>query len=277
MQHVRRSCRPFLVAAALVLAAVVLATPVAAQRVQWYVEAMTDPLSKKPVLEARVLTQNGYAFKLLRMNDNSIWGEFSLPRSSQAMLTGDRLPIYRIDANDPIDLDDLKKLEVGSDPSLYSIAGRAIQFIVWGDARQGFIPPVLRQMMLGETIHVTYFTILGDRIEAEITLRRANQAIAQFLRVRALDPSADAVEEPAESFTLIAKRFQELCDDLRFTGNDTDYTRCRDLFFRCTETPGQTADSFQACLGFQPTPSRPSPSQPSPSQNAPREAAAPRR
>ncbi len=188
------------------------------------------------------------------------------------MLTSDRLPIYRVDVNDPIDLDDLKKLEVGSDPSLYRIAGRAIQFIVWGDTRQGFIPPVLRQMMLGETIHVTYFTILGERIEAEITLRRANQAIAQFLRVRPLDPNADAVEEPAESFALIAKRFQELCDDLRFTGNDSDYTRCRDLFFRCTETPGQTADSFQSCLGVQPAGTRPAAA-----QNAPGEAAAPGR
>ena len=188
------------------------------------------------------------------------------------MLTSDRLPIYRVDANDPIDLEDLKKLEVGNDPSLYRIAGRAIQFIIWGDARQGFIPPVIRQMMLGETIHVTYFTILGERIEAEITLRRANQAIAQFLRVRPLDPNADAVEEPAESFALIAKRFQELCDDLRFTGNDTDYTRCRDLFFRCTETPGQTADSFQACLGFRPAGTKPPSSQAGPSPAAPGEA-----
>ena len=188
------------------------------------------------------------------------------------MLTSDRLPIYRVDANDPIDLEDLKKLEVGNDPSLYRIAGRAIQFIIWGDARQGFIPPVIRQMMLGETIHVTYFTILGERIEAEITLRRANQAIAQFLRVRPLDPNADAVEEPAESFALIAKRFQELCDDLRFTGNDTDYTRCRDLFFRCTETPGQTADSFQACLGFRPAGTKPPSSQAAPSPAAPGEA-----
>ncbi len=74
MQHIRQSCRPFLVAAVLAIAAVAFATPATAQRVQWYVEALTDPISKTPILEARVLTQNGYAFKLMRMNDNSIWG-----------------------------------------------------------------------------------------------------------------------------------------------------------------------------------------------------------
>lgn len=227
-------------------------TSASAARVQWYVEVLTDPISKGPILEARVLTQEGYGFKLMRRKDNSIWGEFHLPRSSQAMLTSDRLPVYRIDQNDPVDLEELKRLEVGSEPTLYKIAGRAIQFIIWGDARRGFVPPVLRQMMLGETIQVTYYTILGEQLQAELTLLRANQAIAQFLRVSPLDPEADAIDEPAESFTLIAKRFQELCDDLRFTGNDTDYTRCRDLFFRCSETPGQTADSFKQCLGFEP-------------------------
>lgn len=267
MQPARHSIRARLFAAVLAVGCAVGAGSADAARVQWYVEVLTDPISKKPILEARVLTQEGYGFRLMRRNDNSIWGEFNLPRSSQAMLTSDRLPVYRIDENDPIDLEDLKKLEVGSEPTLYKIVGRSIQFIVWGDARRGFIPPVLRQMMLGETMRVTYYTIVGERLEAELTLRRANQAIAQFLRVRPLDPEADAVEAPAENFALIAKRFQELCDDLRFTDNDSDYTRCRDLFFRCTETPGQTAESFKQCLGFEPRRMRPA---------APEKPAAPR-
>ena len=252
MQSIPQSIRAPLFVVVVALGCTNGITSASAARVQWYVEVLTDPISKQPILEARVLTQDGYSFKLMRLNDNSIWGEFDLPRSSQAMLTSDRLPTYRIDDNDPIDLDELKKLEVGSEPTLYKIAGRAIQFIIWGDARRGFIPPVLRQMMLGESIHVTYYTILGEQLKAELTLRRANEAIAQFLKVKPLDPEADAIEEPAESFSLIAKRFQELCDDLRFTGNDTDYTRCRDLFFTCSETPGQTADSFKKCLGFEP-------------------------
>lgn len=229
-----------------------------AARVQWYVEVLTDPISKQPILEARILTRDGYRFKLMRMDDNSIWGEFTLPRSSQAMLTPNRLPRYRVDDNDPFDLEELKKLEVGTDPTLYRVAGRAVQFIIWGDARRGFIPPALRQMMLGEAIHVTYYTILGEESEAEITLRRANQAIAQFLRVRPLNPETDAMEEPAESFSLIAKRFQQLCDDMRFTGNDSDYTRCRSSFLECVEAPNQTAETLKECLGYEPESGYPS-------------------
>ena len=243
----------------LILLAVLAALPALgareaqAQRIQWYVEVIEDPLATRPILEARILTRDGYRFKLMRMKDNSIWGQFSLPRSSQAQLTPDHLPTYRIDENDPIDLEELKALEVSSEPTLYRVGGRDVQFIIWGDAREGFIPPVLRQMMLGETIHVTYFTLLGERQTAEITLNRANQAIAQFLRVRALNPEKDSVEDQTESFSLIARRFSELCDDLRFSGTETDYTACRNTFYTCSEAPEQTADSFKECLGFDPT------------------------
>lgn len=242
----------------LIVLAILAALPVmgpreaSAQRIQWYVEVFDDPISGRPILEARILTRDGYRFQLMRMKDNSIWGQFSLPRSSQAMLTPDRLPIYRIDEHDAVDLEELKALEVSSEPSLYKVAGRDVQFIVWGDAREGFIPPTLRQMMLGETIHVTYFTLLGERQSAALTLNRANQAIAQFLRVRPLNPEKDSVEDQTETFSLIARRFAELCDDMRFSGSESDYTACRNTFYTCSEAPEQTADSFKQCLGFDP-------------------------
>jgi len=223
-----------------------------AQRIQWYVEVLNDPISGRPVLEARILTREGYRFKLMRKKDNSIWGQFSLPRSSQAMLTPDRLPTYRVDESDPIYLEELKELEVTSEPTLYRVAGRDVQFIIWGDAREGFIPPVLRQMMLGEFIHVTYYTLLGEKQSAKLTLNRANQAIAQFLRVRALNPERDSIEDQTVTFALVARRFMELCEDLRFSGSENDYTSCRNIFYTCSEAPEQTAESFKQCLGFDP-------------------------
>ena len=245
--------RPFLILLAILAACSVLsAREAAAQRIQWYVEVLEDPLSNRPILEARILTREGYRFQLMRRKDNSIWGQFSLPRSSQASLTPDHLPVYRIDDNDPVDLEELKALEVTSEPTLYRVAGRDIQFIIWGDARESFIPPILRQMMLGETIYVTYFTLLGERQTAELTLNRANQAIAQFLRVRPLNPEKDSVEDQTENFALIARRFSELCDDLRFSGTESDYTACRNTFYTCSEAPEQTAESFKRCLGFDP-------------------------
>ncbi len=235
------------------VAFLIAAAPAQAQRIQWFVEVLTDPISKRPILEARILTRDGYRFRLMRRKDNSIWGQFSLPRSSQAMLTTDRLPSYWIDDNDPVNLEELKDLEFGTEPTLYRVAGRDVQFIIWGDAREGFIPPMLRQMMLGESIHVTYYTLLGERQDAELTLNRANQAIAQFLKVRPLNPETDTMEDQTQTFALVARRFLELCEDLRFAGDETDYTACRDTFYTCSEAPDQTAETFKGCLGFDPS------------------------
>ena len=241
-----------IVGAIAVLTGLLIVVPSAsAQRIQWFVDVQEDGISKKPILYARVITADGYQFLLFKRKDSSIWGEFTLQRGSGEVLSTDRLPIYRIDSNDPFDLDELKALESGSDPTLWKLDGSSFQFIIWGAAQTGFIPPALRQMMLGETLYFTYFTILGERSEAEIPLRRANQAIAQFLRVRPLNPKTDT-DAPDESFNSIAKDFLDFCQDMQFTGNDTDYTRCRNTFALCSDTPDQTIESFKECLGLVP-------------------------
>lgn len=222
-----------------------------AQRIQWFVDVREDPISQRPLLDARIITADGFRLRLFKQKDNSIWGEFVLPRGSREILSADRLPIYQIDSNDRFDLQELKTLESTSEPTLWKLDGRTLQFILWGAAKPGYIPAVLRQMMLGTTMTIRYFTILGDTNTAEIPLRRANQAIAQFLRVRPLDPES-ATAAPDESFTTIANDFLDLCEDMRFTGNGEDYTKCRNSFALCTDTPDQTIDSFKDCLGIVP-------------------------
>src|SRR3546814_19936998 len=92
MKSDRRPPRRFLLATAVGLLCALTGFAAEAARVQWYVDVHTDPIGKRPIMEARVLTQEGFGFKLMRRNDNSPWGEFTLPRSSEAMLTPDRLP-----------------------------------------------------------------------------------------------------------------------------------------------------------------------------------------
>lgn len=219
---------------------------------RWFVEVLTDPVSQKPVLEARILTRLGYRVHLLRMPDNSIWADFRLPRSVRKQLTSNRLPIYWVDDFDPIDLERLKELEVGFKPTLYRQAGKQVQFIVWGASAPGFIPPVLRQMMLGETLYVKYWTLMGEEALAEIPLNRANEAIAQFLKVQPLNRRTDSVQGEATSFETIAKRYFEICEDLRFGADDTDFTECRDKYVLCSEAPDMTTGTLKICLDYFP-------------------------
>lgn len=231
--------------------------PASAARVQWFVEVLPDPITKKPKLEARILTRRGYRFHLLHQRDNSIWAAFRLPRSVRKNLTGKRLPIYWVDDFDPIDLERLKELEVGFKPTLFKHEGKQVDFIVWGAAVPGFIPPVLRQMMLGEKLYVKYWTQLGEEELAEFPLTRANDAIAQFLKVRPLNKLKDTVQGSASSFETIAKRYSEICEDLRFGIDDSAFTECREKYILCSEAAEMTTGTLKVCLDYFPERSKP--------------------
>tara|TARA_Y100000588_G_scaffold353105_1_gene406274 strand:- start:2295 stop:3035 length:741 start_codon:yes stop_codon:yes gene_type:complete len=222
-------------------------------RVQWYVEVLTDPVSKKPFIEARINTTKGYRLHIFKKKDDSIWARFRLPRTMRKQLTKNKLPTFWVDNFDAIELETLKKLEVGFNPTLYKQRGKQIEFIVWGSATPGLIPPVMRQMMLGENIYIKYWTLMGDEGLAEIPLNRANEAIAQFLRVQPLNKRTDTVQgDSGSSFVTLAKRFTEICEDLRFNTSDKDYTECRELYITCSESPGMTTEKLKVCLDFFP-------------------------
>jgi len=224
-----------------------------AARVQWFVEVLTNPISKKPFIEARILTRSGYRLHIFQKKDNSIWARFKLPRSVRKQLTKNKLPTFWVDNFDPIELNELKKLEIGFNPTLYKQSGKQIEFIIWGSATPGFIPPIIRQMMLGENIYIKYWTLMGEEGLAEITLNRANEAIAQFLRVQPLNKRTATVQgDSGSSFVTLAKRFTEICEDLRFTSADDNYTECRDLYILCSEAPMMTTEKLKVCLDFFP-------------------------
>lgn len=241
------SAPALLLAALLSFGAPVL--PASAQTIQWYVEVLTDPITKAPVLEARILTRKGYRFHFQKRDDNSLWAEFRMPRHIEKNISRSRLPTYWIDSRDPVNLESLKELEVGFKPTLYEITDKGVHFIVWGALRRGIVPPPLRDFMLGDTLHVRYWTETGEMGQAEVPLQRANEAIAQMLNLTPLNRApAVAAQRRSETFETLAKHYLEFCDQLRFVGSDTDFDLCRDRFVSCSEAPDQSEDSFRECL-----------------------------
>lgn len=243
-----RSRSALLLAAALILFAAFV--PAArAQTIQWYVEVLTDPITKAPVLEARILTRLGYRFHFQKRQDNSLWAEFRMPRHVEKNISRKRLPTYWIDSRDPVNLESLKELEVGFKPTLYEITEKGVHFIVWGALKKGIVPPPLRDFMLGDTLHVRYWTELGEMEQAEIPLKRANEAIAQMLNVAPLNRAPEVAQQRrSETFETVARHFLEFCDELRFVGSDSDFDMCRDRFVACSEAPDQSEESFRNCL-----------------------------
>lgn len=227
----------------------VFSTPARTQTIQWYIEVLTDPITKAPILEARILSNRGYRFHIMKRDDNSLWAEFRMPRHVEKTISRKRLPTYWIDGNDPINLEALKKLEVGFKPTLYEIDEKGVRFILWGAFKRGQVPPPLRDFMLGETLNVRYWTSSGEMEQAEIPLRRANEAISQMLNIPPMTRAPDVAQQRrSETFETLARHYLDFCEELRFVGNDTDYGACRNRFVSCSESPDQSEESFKECL-----------------------------
>ncbi|GIR55717.1 MAG: hypothetical protein CM15mP62_31880 [Rhodospirillaceae bacterium] len=96
-------------------------------------------------------------------------------------LTSKKLPTFWVDTFDQIELERLKNLKLVS-IQLYTNTGQTDRVYCMGFSHTGLIPPVMRQMMLGENIYIRYWTLMGDEDWREIPLARANEAIAQFLK-----------------------------------------------------------------------------------------------
>ena len=237
-----------LAACALVLLAVASQNAAYAAKVQWYVEIL-DPKPDRPQgLEARVFTKDGFRVRLYRRDDASIWGEFVLPRLFQVGFDEASLPTLRVDGNLPHDLNALTRLEAGFERRLSRVVDKRVNFLIWKSATAGFIPPLLREMMKGKTMTVTYTTEDSRRQTVNVPLTRANRAIARFLDVTPLAKTTADDASALASFDSIAAQHISLCDELRFSGDDGDYARCRRVFERCSEKPGQSTADFQACL-----------------------------
>ena len=220
-----------------------------AQTNRWYVEILTDPISKAPILEARILSRMGFRFHIMKRDDNSLWAEFRMPKHVQKTISLKRLPTYWIDGDDPVNLDSLKELEVGFKPSLYEIREKSVQFILWAALNKGQVPPPLRSFMLGETLHIRYWTSTGEMELVEIPLKRANEAIAQMLDVAPLVRRKESSpKRRSETFETVARHYLDFCEELRFVGRDTDYGTCRSRFVSCSESPDQSEKSFRECL-----------------------------
>ncbi len=245
--HGRPRSALVLIATMLILAAIT--SGARAQTIQWYVEVLTDPITKAPVLEARILTRKGYRFHFQKRDDNSLWAEFRMPRHVEKNISRKRLPTYWIDRRDPVNLESLKELEVGFKPTLYEITEKGVHFIVWGALKRGIVPPPLRDFMLGDMLHVRYWTETGEMGQAEIPLKRANEAIAQMLNVTPLNRAPEVAQQRrSETFETVARHYLDFCDELRFVGSDGDFDICRDRFVACSEAPDQSEQSFKVCL-----------------------------
>ena len=62
----------------------------------------------------------------------------------------------------------------------------------------------------------------------------------------------DTVQEAVTSFENMAKRYLEICEDLRFRIDDEGFTECRKRYVLCGEASKMTTGTLKVCLDYFP-------------------------
>lgn len=224
------------------------APPSASKERQWVVDVIGEKDDGARQMEAYIFTADGHHFRIFRRDDRSVWAELRLPRASEDRMTARYLPVYQVDDNPPHDLESLKQLEIGSKPQLYNVVDRTAAFLLWAGAEPGVVPQPLRELMLGDKLHITYRNRQGRERRVTLPLARANEAIARFLGVEPLEKTDTTGGNPNLAFRDLAKAHLERCELIQMWGGEDDFHACKRRFTMCSETPGQTPESYAACL-----------------------------
>jgi hypothetical protein len=210
--------------------AIALALLVAAStaRAEWTHGAAIDPESGDAI--DAVVGTNAAGFSLLFARDatGGVRATFRLPPNDRDFLDAARAPLVAIDGGPARQV------------PLAAASLTWIAFPVWNGAGEG-LTGLLREIMEGETLHVTYFLHGGGYKETTLPLDGARGVLADAFGLRAA-VSAEELRQAAEFESAVLAE-AERCGAEKGKKRD----RCLDTLRACA-AEAQAADALRACL-----------------------------
>ena len=225
---------------ALLLLLLLVATRASAQNT-WRVVTDTDALTDKVKRSATVVNAGGNTLSVYRGPGDAAWVLFSLSPSSLDLLSPRRAPIYRIDKNEPKDLEPNRRLtEQGLGVDLYQWEPKWVNFRIWHGREDEGRGVDLQEMMAGRSIVFRYALPTGGYKETTFSLEGAGPVIAEALGI-SVSPTNDEEAGSAFRAALVAalKRCQQ---DMR------TFSMCFDRVTACEKKAQRDLKTLQACL-----------------------------
>lgn len=153
----------------------------------WIVDERVDAMTDARKKSAMTFNDDGHGLAIYRLSDGSVWMNFVLDPKSLELL-GDRLPLFRIDKNKPVNIETMRGLQQLSrklkQPKIYYKAEpRWVNFRIY----HGEGPPssgTLHQLMTGEQVVFRYYLFTGGHKETQFSLSGAKRAIDATLALQ---------------------------------------------------------------------------------------------
>ena len=158
----------------------------------WKFISKVDSMTDEHTSLAVTTNKEGFSFGVYRNEEGGeVWGIFRIPNGKIDQIDSEKLIIYSIDKNEPIDLSDLRLLEVnGILDGMFEWEPKWVNFRIWHGAEDESFSPVLRLLMEGKTLLIRYYLPAGGYEEVSFSLKGSQKLILQ-----AIDLDMDRIKE----------------------------------------------------------------------------------
>jgi hypothetical protein len=211
----------------------------------WEVRIEQDSMTDKTKKSAYVRNSDDHQLTIYRISDGGVvWCNFRLSNNSFDQISSEKLPIYRVDKNEPVDLSGLKGLHnprLGM--NLYEWEPKWINFVLWhGKEKDGWSKDLIN-FMEGQSIVFRYYLPTGGYKETTFSLDGAASSIAKAIDITATVDHKKQTDKQ-EMKPLITDYVTRVCIGIK---SRPARQECFAKVTNCSEQ-SQNVDELKACL-----------------------------
>ena len=202
------------------------------------IDSMTDKIKRS----ATTVNADGHTLSVYRGPADATWVLFSLGKTSFDTLAPRRAPMFRVDGNEPHDLDSDRQLtERGLGLKLYAWEPRWINFSIWHGKEAEGRSVKLRELMTGQKVIFRYTLSTGGYKETTFSLAGASPTIAEALGI-------SAVESLEVEAAAVAYRSELLAASKRCQQDMRTFRTCFERVTACEKKAERNLKVLQECL-----------------------------
>ena len=224
----------------------------------WKYEERIDAMTDKTNRTAIVNNDKGYEFSVYRPSgQTAVWGLFSLSDVMPGQIDWNNPPMYRVDKNDPVELETMKHLQeltarLGLPIQAYEWEPGWVNFRMWDGEHAGDRDPtksvnLITELMEGNKVIFRYYLSTGGYKETTFTLNGAATAIAKALGVSSdIDHAAQHKSEQIKNAALEESKKCE--QELKRLHDPDKFTSCTRKIDECRKKSNDDVHKFVSCM-----------------------------
>jgi hypothetical protein len=221
---------------------------------EWKTDIRSDESAESFRHDAYVQNPDGHYLGIYRISGTEpVWLYIGRPAGADGEMSGERLPLIRVDSFEPLILEDLASVDDAGGVGPYQVSPTTafLRFSSDQGIRNG--SGFLHQLVTGNEVQVRYWTSDGQAHRVDFPLTDSRKAIATALEIDDL-PSGEAAGGDSRRDAVVTDRIADCALRLspHKTGADDpgseELAICQQYADNCASIRGETPASYDSCF-----------------------------